>query len=85
MAYILPVTDATVTGTFFQNGALVKEVSCITSVDGTCTVDSGQFPSKDGKATFTVDNVTHGTLTYNSAANHDPDGDSDGTTIRVSK
>lgn len=78
---------ATVTGTFYQNGTFVIEVSCITGADwpGTCIVDSTQFPSKGGKATFTVDNVTHDTLQYDETANHDPDGDSDGTTITVSK
>jgi len=35
--------------------------------------------------TFTVGNVTHATLTYNSAQNHDPDGDSNGTLITLSR
>jgi hypothetical protein len=34
---------------------------------------------------FTVNNVTHATLTYNAADNHDPDGDSNGTVIVVNK
>ena len=32
---------------------------------------------------FTVDNVSHATLGYDAAENHDPDGDSDGTTLTV--
>ena len=79
-----PVSGATVNGTFHQNGTLVVSGTCTTAVDGTCTIDSGQFPGKGGKATFTVVDVTHA-LAYDGFANHDPDGDSDGTTIALSK
>jgi hypothetical protein len=40
---------------------------------------------KTGSVTFAVVNVTHATLTYASAANHDPEGDSNGTSITVSR
>jgi hypothetical protein len=33
--------------------------------------------------TFTITNLTHGADTYESGSNHDPDHDSDGTTISV--
>jgi hypothetical protein len=33
--------------------------------------------------TFTVSNITLGSNTYNAGANHDPDGDSNGTAITV--
>jgi hypothetical protein len=35
--------------------------------------------------TFTVEGISHVALTYDSAGNTDPDGDSDGTTITVNK
>jgi hypothetical protein len=35
--------------------------------------------------TFTVNGIAHATLAYAAGENHDPDGDSDGTTITVSK
>jgi hypothetical protein len=35
--------------------------------------------------TFTVDIVSHTTLTYSAGDNHDADGDSDGTMIIVSQ
>jgi hypothetical protein len=35
--------------------------------------------------TFAVDGVAHSSLTYDATDNHDPDGDSDGTSITVSK
>ena len=34
---------------------------------------------------MTVDGVTHGSLSYDAGANTDPDGDSDGTTIFLSR
>jgi len=34
---------------------------------------------------FTVTNVALGTFVYKPASNHDPDGDSNGTTIGVAK
>ena len=80
------LTGFTVTGTFTQNGWSESRFTCTDGDgDGQCTVDSGEFPNKNGKATFTVDDVTPATLTYEAVANHDPDGDSDGTTIELSK
>jgi hypothetical protein len=35
--------------------------------------------------TFTVVTLTHATLTYASADNHDPDGDSNGSSITVKR
>jgi hypothetical protein len=35
--------------------------------------------------TFTIVSATHATLTYKPANNHDPDGDSNGTTVSVTK
>jgi len=78
------VSGATVFGTFYQNGTSVGPFSCPTDGSGTCSVDSGQLPSKQGKVTFTVTDVT-GPLNYDPTANHDPDGDSDGTSMTISK
>jgi hypothetical protein len=35
--------------------------------------------------TFTVTGISHASMTYKAAANHDPDGDSNGSSIVVSK
>jgi hypothetical protein len=35
--------------------------------------------------TLTITSVTHAALTYDAGANHDPDGDSNGTSITVPK
>jgi len=74
-----------VEGTVNQNGAALS-FACVTGSAGAgrCTIDTGQLPGKEGKASFTVTNVS-GSLSYDASANSDPDGDSDGTTIMVSK
>jgi len=76
------VANATVTGDW--SGATTGTVSGTTGSDGTVTFSTGNMSGGDS-VTFTVTGVTHDTLTYDSAANHDPDGDSDGTSITVSK
>jgi hypothetical protein len=40
---------------------------------------------KTGSVTFAVVHVTHATLTYKAAANHDANGDSNGTAISIPK
>jgi hypothetical protein len=49
------------------------------------TFSTGAINGSGTPVTFTVDNVTHGSLTYSSAGNHDPDPDSNGTSITVNK
>jgi hypothetical protein len=73
----------TVQGVFIQ-GSYQVAASCVTGVTGTCSVTSGAFPSKSGAASFTVTGVT-GSLPYSPSGNHDPDGDSSGTTVQFSK
>lgn len=53
---------------------------------GKCRMSSGRlFRWSASHVTFTVDGVTHTTVTYHSAANHDPDGVSDGTSINITR
>jgi subtilisin family serine protease len=78
----IAISDATVTGTFSQ-GSWTGTAKCVTAADGSCAVDSGTLPGKESKAGFTVTAVGHATLAYDSAANTDPDGDSNGTTIAL--
>lgn len=85
-------TGFTVSGTFSQ-GSWSGSFTCTDggagdfdgSANGICKLDSGQLAGKDGKARFTVTGVTLDGHTYDSLANHDPDGDSNGTTIQLSK
>ncbi|HEX2754989.1 MAG TPA: hypothetical protein VHM48_05970 [Candidatus Limnocylindrales bacterium] len=59
--------------------------SCTTTAAGTCGIGSGAIARKVQAATFTVTAVTSGTATYDPSANHDPDGDSNGTSIVVAR
>ena len=77
-----PVNSANVRGTFTWNGNSVI-VLCSTNVSGQCSVQTSGIPKRYSPVTFTVTAVS-GTLEYD-AANHDPDGDSDGTSISVNK
>jgi hypothetical protein len=77
------VAGATVSGTW-SNGAS-GPASCVTNSAGQCTLSKGSILKRMGSVTFTVNNVTHASVTYASAGNHDPDGDSNGTTITVPK
>jgi thermitase len=71
----------------WTGGYQASNVSCQTPTNGSgrCVVASGPIPKRIGSATFTVTGVTDaGGLPYD-AVNHDPDGDSNGTTIAVVK
>jgi VCBS repeat-containing protein len=75
------VANATVTGNW-SNGASGSS-SCTTNASGQCTVTKSGIFQFRSSVTFTVSTVTYATMTYASAGNHDPDGDSNGTTIIV--
>ena len=67
-----PVSDATVTGEWARNGTLFKsEASGTTGADGVATINSGRIKNvQSGDAIeFCVTDVTHASLTYDSAAN----------------
>jgi PKD repeat protein len=72
------VSGATVSGVW-KRGTVG---SCTTNELGTCsavTTATGKIEQ------FTIAGVAHPTLTYDPAANVDPDGDSSGTTITISR
>ena len=76
-----PVANAAASGSWSNGGA----GSCTTSGSGQCTVSQSGLPKRTGSVTFTVASVTHATLIYRAADNHDPEGDSNGTSITVSR
>ncbi len=78
-----PVANATVTGSWIAGAT--GSASCTTDGSGACTVTSGQVHKNVPAIAFAVNNVSHASLTYVAADNHDPDGDSDGTSISVNK
>jgi len=73
------VPKATVTVTW-STGATT---TCTTGSGGNCTVTLAKIPRTTLSVTATVAAVAHSGWTYAAAANHDPDGDSDGTAIVV--
>ena len=77
------VAGATVTGKW-TNGAS-GTVTCVTNSSGVCTITKTGLSSNTLSVTFTVNNIARSSMTYRSASNHDPDTDSTGTVIIVSK
>jgi hypothetical protein len=77
------VQGATVSGNW--SGGFSGSASCATGLDGACKVTTTNLNKSRTSATFTVTNVTATGASYVSSSNHDPDGDSDGTTITVIK
>jgi len=78
-----PVSGASVS--IQWTGGITGTASLTTDSSGRCIFVSGNISKTSPNATFTLLNVTHPTLAYNTAANHDPDGDSSGTSITVNK
>lgn len=78
-----PVPGAVVLGTW--TGAWSGSALCTTDERGECSVTSGEIPKRDRATTFTLDGVIAGTGLYDPGSNHDPDGESDGTSITISK
>jgi choice-of-anchor B domain-containing protein len=77
-----PVAGATVSGTW--SGASTASASGTTGSDGTLTLSTGTMSGGES-VTFTVTGAGHATLTYAPSDNHDPDEDSDGTAITVTR
>lgn len=76
-----PVSGATVQGSW-SNGAS-GSTSCTTNSSGQCTVSKNLSRSRVSSVTWSVSNVTKSGMTYNSSANHDVDGGTNGSTITV--
>lgn len=72
------VTGATVSGAWIRGNT----GSCTTNESGMCSVATITQAKREQ---FTVTDMTHSVLSYDSAGNTDPDGDSNGTVIRIRK
>ena len=59
--------------------------SCVTDADGECTITKNNVKKNVGSVTFTVTSVAAAGYGYDQGANHDPDGDSNGTVIVLTK
>jgi hypothetical protein len=79
----VPVSGVLATGKW-SNG-YTGTSSCTTGSTGSCSVSTGNIKNIKTSVTFTTSNLSKSGYTYNAAANHDPDGDSNGTQITVTK
>jgi len=57
--------------------------TCVTDGSGRCSVSRGGIPRKISSASFTVTGAIHASFVFSPGANHDPDRDSDRTTIVI--
>ena len=78
-----PIANALVEGDWIVG--FIGTFSCVTDINGECSVTSGEIVKKVGSATLSVTSINFPTLAYYPSANHDPDGGSDGTTINILK
>jgi hypothetical protein len=76
-----PVAGAEVTGRWSTGDS----AGCVTGADGRCTLDLAGIRKRTGSVDLGVTGVAADGLVYHQAANSDPESDSDGTTITVSK
>jgi hypothetical protein len=77
-----PVIGATLTAAW--SGGYSGTVRCVTDGTGRCTVATGSIRNNVYTTMLSVVDVEHPSASY-TAANHDPDGDSDGTRVTVRK
>jgi len=77
------ITGAVVTGAW-SNGS-TGTGTCTTGTTGTCSIVSSSMKLTVPSVTFTITNVAANGFTYDSTANTDPDGDSNGTVITILK
>jgi len=78
-----PVANAVVS--IQWDGGYIGSGSCTTNFNGLCVVVSDAVHKNIPSITMRVSAVSHTSLSYSSTANHDADGDSNGTTIVVLK
>ena len=76
------VSGATVSGSWSNRAT--GNSSCTTNGNGQCAVTNTGIAKRVSSVTLTVGSVSSA-LSYSPAANHDPDADSSGTNIVVSK
>jgi len=77
----IPVAGVTVSG--YWEGVTTGNASCITAATGKCSVTVTGLRNTGSNAIFNVSNLLNNYYVYLSNANHDPDGDSNGTRIVV--
>lgn len=77
----VPMANVTVSGNW--DGGAAGDGSCLTDSTGHCEITLSRLRTTVIGVTFAVTDVVHPVGIYHAAENHDPDGDSDGTTIAI--
>ena len=77
------LSGVTVSGTW--SGGYSGTGACTTGSNGLCQVKTGTISKKNASVTFTVSGAAKTSYVYQAADNHDPDGDSNGTSIAIQK
>jgi large repetitive protein len=75
------VSGATIRGSWSTGGT----GSCTTGATGRCTLTNPPLARKVASVTFTVTTIVATGRSYDASRNHDPDGDSTGTAIVVTR
>ena len=78
-----PIANATVKGSW--SGGYSGSGQLVTDASGRCTMTTPNIRRTVKSVTFTIVSLTKTGSTYDAAANHDPDGDSNGTRIVVTR
>jgi hypothetical protein len=78
-----PMEGVLVSGVW-SSGVAVSN-SCTTDSKGTCSIFVEQLTKSEKTVTFTITNLSLEGYEYESSLNRDLDGDSDGTSITVSR
>jgi hypothetical protein len=77
------IAGATVGGSWSSGAS--GSGTCVTDGAGKCSMSKSNIKGNVGSVTFTIDSISHPSISYLPSANHDSDGDSNGTSIQVSK
>jgi PKD repeat protein len=78
-----PVAGVTVSGSW--SAGVSGSGSCTTDSNGQCSITKNNVKGKTSNVTFTVNSASINGYIYDDGANHESDGDSDGTSITISK
>jgi hypothetical protein len=76
-----PLSSVTVSGNWSNGGTS----SCTTGTNGTCQVTKSRIPNTTTIVTFSISSLSKSGYTYTSGSNHDPESDSNGTSITIIK
>ena len=76
-----PLSGVVVSGSWSDG----TTASCTTSSSGSCTLPTRTFNRNTASMSFAVTGLSKSGYSYQSSANHDPDGDSNGTVITLNR